>query len=81
MSCDLHWVKNRNKLKIISKCGIAYPFQSNNFVVKHYDYSKEYNIKAVERSLRLIQSDYLDILLLHRPSPLLIVDEVIGLNT
>jgi predicted oxidoreductase len=67
---------NRNNIIIISKCGIAYPFQTNNFLVKHYDYSKDYIIKAVERSLKFIQTDYLDILLLHRPSPLLIVDEV-----
>lgn len=67
---------NRNDLKIISKCGIASPFSNNNHQLKHYDYSKEYIIKAVERSLRLIQSDYLDILLLHRPSPLLNATEV-----
>lgn len=67
---------DRNKIKIISKCGIAYPSLINNYQIKHYDYSKEYIIKAVERSLKLIQTDYLDILLLHRPSPLLNVNEV-----
>ena len=67
---------SRSSLKIISKCGIAYPNSNNSFKVKHYDYSKDYIIKAVERSLKLIQTDYLDILLLHRPSPLLEVNEV-----
>lgn len=67
---------NRQDLNIISKCGIASPSSNNKYQVKHYDYSKEYIINAVERSLKLIQTDYLDILLLHRPSPLLNVDEV-----
>ena len=67
---------NRQDVILISKCGIASPSSNNNYQIKHYDYSKEYIIKAVERSLRLIQSDYLDILLLHRPSPLLNVAEV-----
>lgn len=71
-----HSEVNRNKIIIISKCGIAYPTSNNNFKVKHYDYSKDYIVKAVERSLQLLQTDYLDILLLHRPSPLLNVEEV-----
>ena len=49
---------------------------NNNFKVKHYDYSKDYIVKAVVRSLQLIQTDFLDILLLHRPSPLLNILEV-----
>ncbi len=43
---------------------------------KHYEYSKDYIIWSVENSLKNLQTDYLDVLLLHRPSPLMIADEI-----
>lgn len=62
---------NRNDIQLISKCGIAYvsPNRSNN--IKHYNYSKDYIINSVETSLKNLETDYLDALLLHRPSPLM----------
>lgn len=44
--------------------------------IKHYDYSVSYVIYSVEQSLRNLQTDYLDLLLLHSPSPLMKVDEI-----
>jgi predicted oxidoreductase len=44
--------------------------------IKHYDYSKAYIIWSVENSLKNLQTDYLDVLLLHRPSPLMVADEI-----
>ena len=44
--------------------------------VKHYNYSKEYIIWSAENSLKNLQTDYLDLLLLHRPSPLMEADEI-----
>jgi predicted oxidoreductase len=66
---------SRDKLQLISKCGIQHTEGRNN-KIKHYDYSKEYIIWSVENSLKNLQTDYLDILLLHRPSPLMIADEI-----
>lgn len=66
---------DRSKIQLISKCGIQNTGARNN-VIKHYDYSKEYIIWSVENSLKNLQTDYLDILLLHRPSPLMIADEI-----
>ncbi|WP_200837194.1 aldo/keto reductase [Dyadobacter sp. 3J3] len=43
---------------------------------KHYDYSSAYIIWSVEQSLRNLRTDYLDLLLLHRPSPLMKSDEI-----
>jgi predicted oxidoreductase len=44
--------------------------------IKHYEYSKEYIVWSVENSLKNLQTDYLDVLLLHRPSPLMRADEI-----
>jgi len=44
--------------------------------VKHYDYSKDYIVWSVEQSLKNLETDYLDLLLLHRPSPLMVAEEI-----
>lgn len=63
---------NRDKLQFISKCGIQYQEKTRNYnKVKHYNYSKDYIITSAETSLRHLKTDYLDLLLLHRPSPLM----------
>lgn len=65
----------RDKMQLISKCGIQHT-QGRPNTIKHYDYSKEYIIWSVENSLKNLQTDYLDVLLLHRPSPLMQADEI-----
>jgi predicted oxidoreductase len=67
---------NRESLQFISKCGIQYVSENRKNTIKHYDYSKEYIIWSVENSLKNLQTDYLDVLLLHRPSPLIQADEI-----
>lgn len=52
----------RKKIIIQSKCGIV-PKES-------YDFSKEHILTSVEGSLKRLQCDYLDVLLLHRPDAL-----------
>jgi predicted oxidoreductase len=66
---------DRNTIQLISKCGIQ-NINARNNTIKHYDYSKEYIIWSVENSLKNLQTDYLDVLLLHRPSPLMVADEI-----
>ncbi|MBN8640846.1 MAG: aldo/keto reductase [Flavobacteriales bacterium] len=66
---------SRDKLQLISKCGIQLK-QGRPNSIKHYDYSKDYIIWSVENSLKNLQTDYLDVLLLHRPSPLMQSDEI-----
>jgi predicted oxidoreductase len=65
----------REKIQLISKCGIEHTEGRNN-KIKHYNYSKNYLIWSVENSLKNLQTDYLDLLLLHRPSPLMQADEI-----
>jgi predicted oxidoreductase len=66
----------REKLQLISKCGIQHISKNRENRIKHYDYSKKYIIWSVENSLKNLQTDYLDVLLLHRPSPLMQADEI-----
>lgn len=63
MSDDL-----REKLVIQSKCGIVRG--------KMFNFSKEYILKSVDHSLRRLKTDYLDVLLLHRPDALVEPEEV-----
>lgn len=67
---------NREQIQLISKCGIQHITGNRDNKVKHYDYSKDYIIQSAEGSLKNLQTDYLDLLLLHRPSPLMNPDEI-----
>ncbi len=58
----------RENIIIQSKCGIRKGVC--------YDFSKEHIIKSVEDSLKRLQIDYLDVLLLHRPDTLMVGEEV-----
>lgn len=66
----------RDKIQLISKCGIQMVAENRKNTVKHYEYSKDYIIWSVENSLKNLHTDYLDVLLLHRPSPLMQADEI-----
>lgn len=68
---------NRDQIQLISKCGIEYLGNARpQLKVKHYNYSKDYIIWSAEQSLKNLKTDYLDLLLLHRPSPLMQIEEV-----
>lgn len=67
---------DRKKIQLITKCGIQYQCENRPNQIKHYDYSKDYIIWSVETSLKNLQTDYLDLLLLHRPSPLMYPEEI-----
>ncbi len=66
----------RTQLQFISKCGIQLQNINRNNNIKHYNYNKAHITKSVEKSLQNLQTDYLDVLLLHRPSPLMQADEI-----
>jgi predicted oxidoreductase len=67
---------SRDKLQLISKCGIELVTDNRKNTIKHYKYSKEYITWSVEQSLKNLETDYLDVFLLHRPSPLMVADEI-----
>ncbi|RKD73164.1 putative oxidoreductase [Sinobaca qinghaiensis] len=57
----------REKMIIQTKCGIR---------SRSFDFSKEHIIESVEQSLKRLQTDYIDVLLLHRPDALVEPEEV-----
>jgi predicted oxidoreductase len=62
----------RNKMEIITKCGIKFSSgRRPKTWVKHYDTSKEHILWSAENSLRMFNTDRIDVLLIHRPDPLL----------
>jgi predicted oxidoreductase len=67
----------RQRLQIVSKCGIrlVHPNRPAH-AIKHYDTGRAHLIASVEQSLRNLGTDYLDLLLIHRPDPLMDADEV-----
>ncbi len=65
----------REDIELITKCGIQMTRGRANRV-KHYQYDSKYIIESAERSLKNLGTDYLDLFLLHRPSPLLDSEQV-----
>jgi len=66
----------RSKIQLVSKCGIQLISDNRKNRIKHYDFSKEYIVWSAENSLKNLMTDYLDVFLLHRPSPLMQSDEI-----
>lgn len=67
---------SREDIQVISKCGIQYVGESRDNEIKHYQYDAEYIVWSAEKSISDLRSDYLDLLLLHRPSPLMQPGEI-----
>ncbi|WP_414044802.1 aldo/keto reductase [Macrococcus equi] len=62
----------RDEMQIVTKCGIVLNSKTMpQFNYHKYDYSAEHITASVERSLSNLKVDDIDLLLLHRPSPLL----------
>ena len=57
----------REKMIIQTKCGIRKGY---------FDFSKEHILEAVDGSLKRLRTDYIDVLLLHRPDALVEPEEV-----
>lgn len=61
----------RSKIILQSKCGIR-------MKEGYFDFSEKHILSAVEGSLKRLGTDYLDVLLLHRPDALMEPEEVAG---
>jgi predicted oxidoreductase len=67
----------RNSMELVTKCGIKLLSERRpDHRIKHYDTSKVHIIHSVENSLTRLSTDRIDLLLLHRPDPLLNPTEV-----
>lgn len=67
----------RHQMQLITKCGIKRftPKRPEN-KINSYDTSKDHIISAAERSLRNFQTDFIDVLLIHRPDALMHPHEI-----
>ncbi len=62
----------REKLEIVTKCDIVAPVGRHSGArVKYYDTSREHILETVEASLQLMGIEQVDLLLIHRPDPLM----------
>ena len=62
----------RNKMEIVTKCDIIAPVgRYADARVKYYDTSRAHIMASVDHSLRLMGIDHIDLLLIHRPDPLM----------
>lgn len=66
----------RQKILLQSKCGIRFPGTPHRDSPGRYDFSYGHIVQSVEGSLQRLKTDYLDVLLLHRPDPLIEPEEV-----
>jgi len=68
----LHGTALRNQIEIVTKCDIIAPVGRHQKArVKYYDTSRAHILSSVDHSLRLMAIDHIDLLLLHRPDPLM----------
>lgn len=62
----------RDKIEIVTKCDIVAPIGRHASArVKHYDTSPEHIMASVEASLSNMATEVIDLLLIHRPDPLM----------
>lgn len=65
----------RERLEIVTKCGIATTANPEH-ALGHYITDSSHIIKSAEQSLVNLATDRLDLLLIHRPDPLMDADDV-----
>lgn len=69
------WRGDRGRLQLVTKCGIALSDPARPaHRVKHYDTSPAHITASLEDSLRALGTDHVDLLLVHRPDPLMDAD-------
>ena len=69
----------KSRLKLITKCGIGLVSSNRpDHRVTHYNTSRRHLLASVESSLAALGVERLDLLLIHRPDPLMDADEVAG---
>jgi predicted oxidoreductase len=67
----------REKMEIVTKCGIVLPSKNRpQHKTHHYNTTKKHILSSVEQSLKNLRTDYIDVLLIHRPDPFMNGEEV-----
>ena len=67
----------RDRIQLVSKCGIKLLSNKRpDHTIQHYDTTAGHIVASAEESLRQLHTDRLDLLLIHRPDPLMDFDEI-----
>jgi len=67
----------RERMQIVSKCGIKLKSAARPaHTIQHYDTTAEHIRASVDNSLKALRTTHLDLLLIHRPDPLMDFDEI-----
>ncbi|WP_317202097.1 aldo/keto reductase [Janthinobacterium sp.] len=67
----------RARMQLVSKCGIKLvSARRPAHALQHYDTGAAHIIASAEESLRQLRTEHLDLLLIHRPDPLMDFDEI-----
>jgi len=67
----------RERIELVSKCGIKLISNKRpQHGIQHYDTTAAHIVASAEESLRQLHTDRLDLLLIHRPDPLMDFDEI-----
>ncbi len=67
----------REDIQLITKCGIIKPCaEKPGFQISHYNTSKRHIIESVEQSLDNLNTDYIDVLMINRPSLIMNYEEM-----
>lgn len=67
----------RKNMQIVTKCDILFNCENRpQYKFHYYDTSKEHILESVENSLTNLKTDYIDLLLIHRPDYLMEADEI-----
>jgi predicted oxidoreductase len=67
----------REDIELVTKCGIKLVSKNRpETSIKHYDTSASHILDSVENSLKNLRTDYIDLLLIHRPDPLMNAEQI-----
>jgi predicted oxidoreductase len=67
----------RDRIELVTKCGIKLLSDKRpQHAMQHYDTSAAHIVASSEESLRQLHTDRIDLLLIHRPDPLMDFDEI-----
>jgi predicted oxidoreductase len=67
----------RDRMQLVTKCGIKLVSANRpENTIKHYDTSQGHIIGSVDNSLKMLRTDRIDLLLIHRPDPIMDPDQV-----
>ncbi|MBK8626293.1 MAG: aldo/keto reductase [Saprospiraceae bacterium] len=67
----------RDQVQLITKCGIIKPCSEKpGFQISHYNTSKRHILESVDQSLENLNTEYIDVLMINRPSPIMNYEEM-----